>query len=265
MLVERESSVDDLVKNLPQLKFVILTQNPWLTFGANNDTDCELREIGSTIVVSEKYMHSQDVNIVRKVKDLITIDHSAYLALFAYTFQLDPTFITFLVKEIKLDINYRYAYIRLFVFLKVNNLCRMSQQPQYRPGGTEYKFHNATFHNAISSFMFRACEQYGVPIKRGSDNLYEHLKLLLSLGADPNSIEMSTPNQSVLTPIPHGACIQLLLDYGLDIHQLETKSITQGVQGPNSHEIEVVTEKQIPRYFALLERKMPSKSFNMQV
>lgn len=95
-----DSNIEDLVKHLPQLKFVLTERRSNFLFG---DTECSLQEIGSTIVVGDNYMKSQDVNIVRKVKDLITVHHSAY---FAFNFALDPTFITFMVKELKLDINY---------------------------------------------------------------------------------------------------------------------------------------------------------------
>lgn len=120
---------------------------------------------------------------------------------------------------------------------KNNNRCSVVEQLPFRPLGF-----SVSSGNAISTLLIQASlQQLGVPVD-GTNVVHEQLKLLLSLGADLNIIDVTKTEQSLLTLVPHEACIQTLLDYGLDIHQME-----------------VVAEKKLPRYFALLESKMPRK------
>lgn len=69
------SNIDNLVKNLPQLKYVITTpkKSTGFTFGgaARNENQCVLREVGSTIIVGENFLERQNIEMARKLKVLV--------------------------------------------------------------------------------------------------------------------------------------------------------------------------------------------------
>lgn len=113
VLLDSVANIDELVKHLPQLKYIITAQKKRETysFAKVQDDECSLREIGSTVVVGDNYMNAQNIDLVRKLKDLVTIDHSQYFGRFASEFTMDPDFMSFMVKELHLDINYQYVFV----------------------------------------------------------------------------------------------------------------------------------------------------------
>lgn len=107
VMVHKTALIDELVANLPQLKYVIIEERQrGYSFGPKMESKFEFRKIGSTIVVSPNFLTSKDANIVRQVKDLVTYDHSPFLRNLVNRVPFDREYFTFLVKEMGLDINY---------------------------------------------------------------------------------------------------------------------------------------------------------------
>jgi hypothetical protein len=99
--------------------------------------------------------------------------------------------------------------------------------------------------NPLSAFLMRANELFGsslIPI----EELHQKLKLLLSLGADPNRIIVSGPDplRGALTSVLDEGCALLLMEYGMNIHVIEKDPV----------------KGQLPRYFAVFDSRMPRKS-----
>jgi ankyrin repeat protein len=216
-------NVDELVKNLPQLKYVITVPKvKAFSFGQRAHAPCNLREIGETIIIDDNFITTRSIDIVRKVKGLVTIDHSLLLCKFANELDVQPDFMTFLIKELNLDINY----------------LPQSRPQQFRP----VRVDGGVMINPLSAFLMRANELFGsslIPI----EELHQKLKLLLSLGADPNRIIVSGPEPSrgALTSVLDEECALLLMEYGMNIHVIE--------EGP--------LKEQLPRYFAVFDSRMP--------
>ncbi|MBP5977829.1 hypothetical protein HW132_35320 [Brasilonema sp. CT11] len=103
------TKVGELIKNMPHLKYVIQSPSTPVRGGFSLGADvseCDFKKIGSTIVVGPNFLNTNDMNIVRQLKDLVTRDHSNFLSKLVERIVLNQEYFTFLVKELNLDINY---------------------------------------------------------------------------------------------------------------------------------------------------------------